>query len=301
MTIVPRISFLGANSATQARLRSAYAAMEDANRRVATGKAYSRPSENESASARAAVLQDQLDQLDSFDRSVDDAKSRLSIADTKLQQATNLYHRITELATQAATSTSSTASRLSVREEVLQLRGELEAIANSQYLGAPLFAGFQSGAAVSWDTGTSTWVFAGAPSERLQRRIAPSEVVDTSITAGELFSNGTDDIFTTLDGLATALGADDVAGIQTALDKVTSLRSNLLAGEARLGAVLNRVEQAADRNSAIRVTLSAELSQVQDVDLSDAITDQSRLTTTYQAALGATAKANQMTLLDYWR
>ena len=80
-----------------------------------------------------------------------------------------------------------------------------------------------------------------------------------------------------------------------------NLRSTLSAGQSRIGAAVNRVEAAESRNSAIRITLSTERSQVEDVDLNDAITEQSRLALAYQAALGVTAKANQQTLLDYWR
>jgi flagellar hook-associated protein 3 FlgL len=301
MTIIPRTSFLGANRAAQSRLRAAYARMEKANQQVSTGKAYSRPSENQSASSRAAVLQDQLDQVATFTRAIDDSRSRLAISDTKMQQAMDLYHRITELATQASSSINSADSRKSIREEVLQLRGELEGIANTQYLGAPIFAGYESANAVTFDTTTSSWVFNGSPTDRLQRRLGPNEVVDTNITAGELFSNGTNDIFSVLDDLADALNNNDTPGIQASLDQVTSLRSTLSAGQARMGAVVNRVEQASDRNASIKVTLTTELSRVQDVDLGDAITDQSRLTMAYQAALGVTAKANDQTLLDWLR
>jgi len=301
MTIFPRISFLGANRAAQSRLRAAYARMEQANQKVSTGKAYARPSENQSASARAAVLQDQLDQVSTYGRAIDDARSRLGLADTKTQQAMDLYHRITELATQASSSINSADSRKSMREEVLQIRDELQSIANTSYLGAPIFAGFGSGPAVAFDTFTSTWQFNGSPTERLRRRIGPSEVVDANITAGELFNSGTDDIFSVLDDLANSLNLNDTPGIQSSLDRVTALRSTLSAGQARLGAVVNRVEQASDRNATINVALTAELSRVQDVDLGDAITDQSRLTMAYQAALGVTAKANEQTLLDWLR
>lgn len=299
MTIIPRLSFLGTTRAAQMRLGAASARMERSNERVASGKAFSRPSDSPTAASRAATLQDQLDQLANFGTAVDDARSRLAITDTKMQQAMNLYHRLTELTTQAASSTSSASSRLSVREEILQIRHELESIANTQYLGAPLFAGFQPGNAVSFN-GTS-WVFNGAASEQVQRRIGPGETVATSITAGEMFSNGSTDVFTVLDQLATALQNDDTVGIQATINPMTSLRSTLSAGQAKVGAVTNRVEEASSRNSSIEVTLTTELSEVKDVDLNDAITEQSRLTIAYQAALGVTAKANQQTLMDYWR
>jgi flagellar hook-associated protein 3 FlgL len=298
MTSVPRISFLGATRAAQSRLRLATARMDKANEQVSNGKAFSRPSEAPAAAARSAVLKDQLDQLDVYSSTVDDARSRLSIADTKMQQASALYHRITELATESASSTSSPSARTAVREEVVQIRDELQSIANSQYLGKPLFAGFQPGNAVT-NTGAG-WVFAGTPADQVQRRIAPGETVTANITAGELFANGTTNVFQELDNLASALASNNTAGIQATIDPINSLLTTLVSGQARLGAAANRVEEASSRNASIKVTLTTELSQVQDVDMADALTNQSRLTIAYQAALGVTAKANQQTLLDYW-
>jgi flagellin-like hook-associated protein FlgL len=51
----------------------------------------------------------------------------------------------------------------------------------------------------------------------------------------------------------------------------------------------------------MKITFTAELSKLQEVDLADAITDQSRLSIAYQSALGVTAKAQEKTLLDWLR
>jgi flagellar hook-associated protein 3 FlgL len=299
MTIIPRMSFIGTTHAAQSRLAAASARMERANEKVSTGRAYTRPSDNPTAASRGAVLRDQIELLDVYSTNISDARSRLSIADTKLQQSMDLYHRITELTTQAASSTSSGPARLAVREEVLQIRKELENVANTQYLGAPLFAGFGPGPAVV-PSGPG-WAFNGNPADQVDRVVGAGETVSTSITAQELFSAPSGDVFSTLDNLAAALQANDTAAIQATIDPMKALRSTLSAGQSRIGAAVNRVEAAESRNSAIRITLSTERSQVEDVDLNDAITEQSRLALAYQAALGVTAKANQQTLLDYWR
>jgi flagellar hook-associated protein 3 FlgL len=301
MSTVPRISFLGANRTAQLRLRQAYARLDTANQQVATGRAYTRPSANAPAASRAAVVQNQLDQLDGFDRAIDDSRARLSVADTKISQAVDLYQRIGQLATQAANSINGPESLKAIREEIVQMRDELQAIGNSDYLGAPMFGGLGSASPVTYNSGTSTWNFAGAPTEKVQRTIGTSETVDISITAGELFSNGTDNIFAVLDQLSTDLLAGNTPGIQTAMSKVSTLRSSLTAGQARIGAVANRVEQAATRNSAFKVTFTSQLSNLQDVDMADALTDQNRLNVAYQAALGVTAKATERTLLDWLR
>jgi flagellar hook-associated protein 3 FlgL len=75
----------------------------------------------------------------------------------------------------------------------------------------------------------------------------------------------------------------------------------LSAGQARLGAVLNRVDQASSRNSALKISMTTELANLEQVDMADAVTDQNRLNVAYQAALGVTAKASQQTLLDWLR
>jgi len=301
MSLSPRVSFLGANTAAQLRLRDAYGRLDRANQQVSTTKLYSRPSDDASASSRAALLQDQLDQMNTFDRGIEDARSRLSVADTKAGQAMDIYHRITELATEAASSLNSGSSRQSIREEVLSLQSELVGVANSKYLGNPVFAGLGASNAVAFNAGTSTWTFSGTPADRLTRRVAPGETVDASVTASELFSNGTTDIFTVLDGLATSLANNDTPGIQASLDQVASLQSTLSAAQARIGTSVNRVEDASTRNSAVKLSLTDELSSVQNVDLSVAVTDQNRLSVAYQAALGVTAKASQQTLLDWLR
>ena len=303
MTAIPRTTFLGASRAQQARLAAAYGRLEQANIRVSTGRAYARPSESPSSASRAAMLHEQLDQLETFGRAIDDASSRLAIADSKLGQAMELYHRATVLATQGASSLSNPDARQSIRAEVVQIRDSLLAIANSTYLDEALFAGFAAGTAVTYDVPTSTYVFTGTAADVIDRRIGSGETVRANTTAAEAFTTGPAgiDVFATLDALAAALAADDTTAIQAALPAMNELRGALSAAQSRIGSSANRVESAQARNAAITITLDAERSRVEDVDLAEAITDQGRLEVAYNAALGVSAKAMTTTLLDWLR
>lgn len=302
MTAIPRTTFLGASTAQQARLRNAYGRLEQANNRVSTGQAWMRPSQSPSSASRAAMLREQLDQLTTFGSAADDAASRLAIADSKLGQAMDLYHRVTELATQGANGLSNPDARNSIRAEVLEIRDSLLSIANSTYLDQGLFAGFAASGAVTYDTATSTYVFAGT-GDPIERRIGSGEVVRANVTAAEAFSTGSAgiDVFSTLDDLAAALAADDTAGIRAALPAINQLRAALSTAQSQIGSSTNRVETAQARNAATRITLDAERSKVEDVDLADAITDQGRLEVAYNAALGVSARAMTTSLLDWLR
>ncbi|HEY4332199.1 MAG TPA: flagellin [Ilumatobacteraceae bacterium] len=294
-----RVSLLGASNATMARLRAANGRLDQANEIASSGKAYVKPSDNTAAASRAAYVQNELDQLGTYEGAINDAKGRLNEADTQMSQAMDLYQRITELTTQAANSVSTPDSRAAINQEIQQIKGELVSVANATYLGKPIFGGLNSANAVTYDSSTSTYQFSGATTDALNRRIGPSEVVQTNVTASQIFSNGTNNIFATLDGLSASLTADDTAGIQSALDTVNSLRNTLAGGQAIIGAVSNRVDTATSRNSASKLALTSELSNVQDVDIAQAITSQTQLSTAYQAALAVTAKADQRNLLDW--
>lgn len=301
MPAIRRTSFLGGTQAAQMRLRASYSRLADATTKVSTNRAFDRPSQNVSAASRAALLQDQRDQLTTFGRAIDDSKSRLSYADDMLGQAMELYHRITELGTQAGNPLANASVKTSIRQEVVDVRKALEGIANSTYLGEPVFAGFSGNKAVSYDSGTSTWNFTGDATESINRRVAQSETVRVNVTAQEAFTNGSDDIFTMLDQLATSLDNDDSAATVTAMNKLAGFRSSLSAAQAQVGAATQIVEKADLRNSSLSIRLDEEITNVRDVDLGDAITDQQRLSIAYDAAISVTAKTLNKSLLDWLR
>jgi flagellar hook-associated protein 3 FlgL len=301
MPSIRRTSFLGSNMAAQARLREAQGRLSTASAQVATSRAYDRPSQNVSASSRAALLQDQVDRIGVYDRAINDATSRLSYADDMLGQAMNLYHRVTELGTQAGSPLASASVKTSIHQEVVDIRRALEGIANSRYLGEPVFAGFSGNDAVAFDSGTSTWNFTGDATDRVERRIGQTESVRVNVTAAEAFRSGGTDIFSMLDELAASLVADDNNATVAAMDKLAGLRSTLSAAQAQVGASTQLVDKAGQRNSSLVIRLQEEITNVRDVDLSMAITDRSRLQIAYEAAIAVTAKGQNMSIMDWLR
>lgn len=301
MSSIRRTSFLGGNISAQMRLRQAYARVAQANAQVATNRAFDKPSQNVSAASRTALLQDQTDQLGVYNRSINDAKSRLSYADDMLGQAMNLYHRVTELGVQAGSPLASGSVKESIRQEIVDIRKALEGIANSRYLGEPVFAGFSGDDAVQFDGGTSTWTFTGDDTERIERRIGQTETVRVNVTAEEAFGVGGTNVFEMLDDLATSLAADDAVATRAAMDQLGGFRSALSAAQAKVGTATQIVEKAAERNSSLAIRLEEEIVNVRDIDLADAITTQQRLQIAYEAALAATAKSQSKSIMDWLR
>ncbi len=300
MTYMTRTTFQGQTRALQLRLSDAYNRLTDVNDRIASGKAFRRASEAPVEASQAAMLQEHLDHLDAVAKSATDASSRLNVTDAKLQQASDLYARLKQLVVQASTATTGAAGRQAIAQEVVQIRDSLVAVANAEYLGQPLFAGISDQPAVVLDGG-GIWQFTGDASDVIERRITPSESLRVNVTAAEVFQAGGTDMFTMLDELAGALQTDDADGIRAAHEQLEDLRQAMSAAQAQIGAAANRVEVSIARNASTNTTITAQLSQVRDIDLAEAVTTQAMLDAAYRAALGVTGRAGNLSLLDFLR
>jgi flagellar hook-associated protein 3 FlgL len=77
--------------------------------------------------------------------------------------------------------------------------------------------------------------------------------------------------------------------------------TGMLTGIADVGARSARVERADEINLERQLSLKAQLSSIEDVDLPRTIMELQMQQTGYEAALSATAKAIQPSLLDFLR
>jgi flagellar hook-associated protein 3 FlgL len=68
-----------------------------------------------------------------------------------------------------------------------------------------------------------------------------------------------------------------------------------------IGARGRRIEMQKDLNSAADITLTGQLSDVEDIDLPKVLTDLQIQQASYQAALAATSRVIQPTLVDFLR
>jgi flagellar hook-associated protein 3 FlgL len=101
--------------------------------------------------------------------------------------------------------------------------------------------------------------------------------------------------------MAADMASGDAAGIMAGVTQMTTARQQLSTAESSIGAATNRVTAVIQRSGDFQLSLTSALANVEDIDLAQSITDQSRLNATYQAALGATAKTIQPSLVDWLR
>ncbi len=280
------------------RLRLRLAQLQATQARVASGKAVRRASDDPGRMGSALALRALQRAREQHLRNAQDGATWVSLTDSHLRSAVESLQRARELAVRAA-STSSATERSAIATELLAIRDELVAVANATNGAQGLFAGTATAPAVSQVGGV--WTYTGDDA-RVVRRVGDAEDVVVSITAKEVFGFAAGaDVFTMLEDLAATVNAGDTAGVGAAIADVDAALRRVLDGLAEIGAAGNRIERAQARLGDERVALTSQLSEIEDVDLAEAIMELQLQEVAYQATLGAMTQVLQPSLVDFLR
>jgi flagellar hook-associated protein 3 FlgL len=126
--------------------------------------------------------------------------------------------------------------------------------------------------------------------------------VTINYSGGKLLSGSAGvDVFGELDKLATALAANDVNGIRGTLTPLGNAQQQILAARTDIGGRMNRVQSASENLDTLKVSQSKVISDKQDVDILQVMSDLSKQQNAFQVALAAAAKTSQLSLLDNLR
>ena len=267
--------------------------------KLSTGKQINNWSDDAPGAASAEAYRSQEADWSSFDRSGTDAKGWLDATDGTLQSMSSLLTRLRGLAISVTNGGLSGDGRTAIAEEVRQLRSELRDLGQTQHLGRSLFGGFGDDALETADDGTVSW---SGDDGVVKRQISPTVVIDININGRQLFGfdNPDGDVFATLSELESAARGEggDIGAVQTRLlDHAAAVGRAL----ARTGATTNQVTSAQDAGASAVMGLAARRSELEDVDIAEAVLKLKSAEAGYQAALGAAAKANLPSLAEFLR
>lgn len=264
---------------------------------LSTGKRINRPSDSPADSSTAMRLRVSVADQDRYLRSAQDGLGRLATMDSTMASMADNLRRANELALQGANGATSATAREALAVEVDQLREGLLSQANTTYLGRPVFGGVTPGTRAFDDAGT----YVGSTAGQVTRTVADGVKLRVDLPGTDVVGPDGANLFDDLTALSAALRADDVAGVRVGITAMQSRLTNLGEQQARVGSVQRRadvaIQEATDRGFALR----ASLSEVEDADFPRTMIDLKVNEVAYQAALGATARVMQPSLLDFLR
>jgi flagellar hook-associated protein 3 FlgL len=298
----PRITSSMVTRGVLADLNDVATRMTNTQRKMATGKELTRPSDDPFAVGRAIGLRTELDGLTQYRTNTGEAQAWTEASDTALGTLTDIAHRGRELLVRGATSTASATDRKIIADEIDQLINSAKEDANAVQGGRALFSGTATGVK-PYDMVSDTY---HGDSGDVVRTIGPGVSVVVNVRASDVLGNGTDGkMINTLRDIAahlrggttadqTALSTTDVSALDRSLDDVVSAR-------AHIGAVANRLSAADDRLADLEESSRGLLSKTEDADMAATLIDYSMQQSVYQSALRAGAGIVQASLLDFLR
>jgi flagellar hook-associated protein 3 FlgL len=110
--------------------------------KLSSGRQITKPSDSPSGTAAALQLRAELKRMDRHQSSATDAMSWLSTVDSSLTSVSNQVQQVRSLVLQGLNSGSGDAnSNEALAQQVDQARSSLLSLANTSYLGRPVFGG----------------------------------------------------------------------------------------------------------------------------------------------------------------
>lgn len=284
------------------RLNARYAGLERASRDATTGRRIHRVSDDPASMNRVMALTAAGRMREQEVKAGSDAVSWLNSADTTLQTAMTRLQRVRQLTVSGA-STLPPDQRQGLAVELRSIQQELISLANTRHNGRALFGGTADGAALS---GSGTAFSYDGDAGQVLRRVGPDDVVKVNVSAQDAFfftppPGFSDNIFAVIEEVAAAIDGGDTERAAAGLAAIDAGMSQITRQLASVGARTNHVAAAQLRTADLAAALATERSELQDVDIAEAVLRLRSEETAYETALAAVGRSLPPSLASFLR
>ena len=305
MTMGLRITQRTVSNTMMQGLQDNLTRMQRLQEQLSSGKSVSKPSDSPVKTVEAMQFRSTIRRTEQYVRNAEDGLALLGAADAALSSGLDLTRRVRELTLRGMDDANNAQGRAALAAEVKALRDGLLAVANTRYLDRPLFGGDTPGT-VAFTAGAAPGTQYAGDGEQAMRTVGAGVQVAVTVPGTAVFGADADpdQLFAVLEELATALRDESGArhdALTSGLAKLDNATDRMISQLGEIGARFNRVDTVKAAAQGALVNLSNSLAEVEDIDLPKTIVDLQMQEVAYKAALGATARVVQPSLLDFLR
>ncbi len=266
-----------------------------AQQRVSSGKRINSLSDDPRGLSDVLTMRGVKASIEQYKTNLDRASTWLKTSESSLSEVGNLLNRANSLAISGASATTSMDSRRAMAVEVQTIRDQVFSLANSKGpTGGYLFAGTATDKQ-PFNITTTSIVFQGN-SGTMKVEANANDAVTINTDAQQLFTT----IYTTLDQLKTHLEGGSTTTISDVSIKAVQDGISLLNNiRGDVGTRAKSVESFQNDHSRRIEELTSSISNLEDVDLSQAIMEYKSAETAYQASLQVMSQGFGLSLLNY--
>ena len=271
------------------------------NASISSGKIYRRPSDEPVALTHALGLRTELRFTDQYHRNIVYGQGWVRSTEAALQQAHDRLLRAKTLGLQGANDSQNADSRRAIAKEVKTILEDLVSLGNTKLGGRYLFGGAKT---TGYGPNEAPFVLEEDGTVRylgdrgdVRLHVADGMVQKINLDGETAFVRS--GAFEALDSLRDALNADSQSDIEVAVERIDQALDYLNSQLSEIGAFSASLDSKADIQDSLKLSTTNRLSDVEDTDILDAVTQLRTLETSYQAALAAASRVMDLSLANY--
>ncbi|MEC2309885.1 flagellar hook-associated protein FlgL [Bacillus atrophaeus] len=279
---------------------SSYAKLDKLQSQVSSGKKISKASDDPIVAMKSLKYNTQLSQVKQYQSNASQAFTWLENTETNITEGIDVLSKVRDLVVQAKNGQNGEAELKSIGVEVNQLKEQLLNIANTQVNGRYIFNGTNSDSPPVVDNGDGTYTIPDADdvNVNISSNMTLKVNSDPKSAFGGTSASG-QNVFEMLESLENALNSGSVDDMKSTLSDIDQFTDGMSAERSDIGARYNRLELINKRLETQEETATKVLSDNEDVELEEVITDFIAQQSVHRAALAVNAKIVQPTLIDF--
>jgi len=295
-----RISTAQFQNESVIRMLEQQSKLSQVQQQISTGKRLLSPSDDPAAAARILDLKEVISINEQYLRNSDLVQARLETEDDTLSSFINVYQRIRELTVQSLNSPLQQVDRDAIAVELKQQLSELKGLASRKDVsGDYMFSGFKGNTNPVSDDGSGTYTYSGDQGNR-SIQIGPNRNIQDTDNGYDLFFNisGTsENAFSAVYNHITNLGTN--SQVSSSLTDMDAIMNNLIQYRSGTGARLNALETQTSVNEGLILQSKQLLSDVEDLDFSEAVTELNLRRTGLEAAQQAYIRIQGLSIFNF--
>lgn len=262
-----------------------------------TGKKISKPSDDPVIAMKGIGYRTQVVQVEQYKRNVGEINNWMDNSDAALDETTKALQRMRELTIKASSSTNDKDELASIREEVEQLEEHIIDLANTNVNGKYIFNGSNTKERPVGADGTVQGT--SEDNKDVVIEVGNGTEIKANVPPGTVF---TQELFDNIEALKDALDdTGDRSDLDKSIEDLDDRINDTIDARADLGARMNRMELVESRLDEQGVLAKKTMSENEDIDFAEAITNLITQESLHRAALSAGSRIIQPSLIDFLR
>ncbi|MDD2319084.1 MAG: flagellar hook-associated protein FlgL [Geobacteraceae bacterium] len=266
---------------------------------IASGSVINRPSDDPITTRQLLDMDSKLEQGEQYLSNITKGNLSLSMTDTALQGMADIIAQAKKTTGTITSGSSDQTVRENAASQLEELKKQLVDLGNTQLGDQYIFAGFKN-STPPFSINDNTY---SGTSDEISIEIDQNSPAAITLTGDALLkgtgSYGSVDIFETLDAIIAAIRSNNPDDIQSNAANLDASSNQINNARSDVAGRMIRLESAETMISRNQSTLKGIISDTMGVDYVEAATQLTQQQAAFEAALSATAKISQLSLLDY--